>query len=476
MTRAALEHEPVFYGASCASSARDGPVPPGPLHRGGAPRPVVSRPARRALRPRGRDFDWQGWIGAGAGLARVRGHDGVLHRRRRDDHRPRAAHLRREPGELPSRGRASAGAPAGGEAALYFNHVSRHYVDRAEDAGGGLEHPRRTVRVAAAKGERPVAVRRRSGTPRSRRWSATGGMPSPSRCRVPARLGAAALFVRAGAARGDRRPDPRSPRGSFLDASLEAGPRWSRDGRDARPFCRRRAAQRRLPGIAGVRGARPFRLPDQLLTVTCDRARWHGVGIGLALIPQRRARPPAPQEDRMDLIITLIIGGVIGWVASIVMKSDAQMGMIANVLDGHRGLLPRHLAGGRHGVRCRTGRHGTWSRCVGAMLLIGIVRALGLFGGRRGVVDPEAVVASPSGRSQATAAAGTLGLRDARRAGPRPPSSTSMWRLSSRRPLEVGRRRRRGQPAHEDLPDVAVARVRLQRGRGRRPSWPPPGG
>ena len=36
----------------------------------------------------------------------------------------------------------------------------------------------------------------------------------------------------------------------------------------------------------------------------------------------------------MDLIITLIIGGVIGWVASLVMKSDAQMGLIANVLIG----------------------------------------------------------------------------------------------------------------------------------------------
>ena len=36
----------------------------------------------------------------------------------------------------------------------------------------------------------------------------------------------------------------------------------------------------------------------------------------------------------MDLIISLVIGGIVGWLASILMKADAQMGMIANVLVG----------------------------------------------------------------------------------------------------------------------------------------------
>ena len=36
----------------------------------------------------------------------------------------------------------------------------------------------------------------------------------------------------------------------------------------------------------------------------------------------------------MGWLITLIIGGVVGWLASIVMKTNAQMGMIANVLVG----------------------------------------------------------------------------------------------------------------------------------------------
>ena len=36
----------------------------------------------------------------------------------------------------------------------------------------------------------------------------------------------------------------------------------------------------------------------------------------------------------MDIIITLIIGGIIGWLASMIMKTDAQMGLIANIVVG----------------------------------------------------------------------------------------------------------------------------------------------
>ncbi len=36
----------------------------------------------------------------------------------------------------------------------------------------------------------------------------------------------------------------------------------------------------------------------------------------------------------MDLIITLIIAGVIGWIASMIMKTDGQMGWLANVIAG----------------------------------------------------------------------------------------------------------------------------------------------
>ena len=41
----------------------------------------------------------------------------------------------------------------------------------------------------------------------------------------------------------------------------------------------------------------------------------------------------------MNLIIWLVVGGVIGWVASLIMRTDAQQGMILNVVVGIVGAL-----------------------------------------------------------------------------------------------------------------------------------------
>lgn len=41
----------------------------------------------------------------------------------------------------------------------------------------------------------------------------------------------------------------------------------------------------------------------------------------------------------MNLIIWLIVGGVIGWLASLVMKTDGQQGMVLNVVVGVVGAL-----------------------------------------------------------------------------------------------------------------------------------------
>lgn len=41
----------------------------------------------------------------------------------------------------------------------------------------------------------------------------------------------------------------------------------------------------------------------------------------------------------MNLIIWLIIGGVIGWVASLIMRTDAQQGIFLNVIVGVVGAL-----------------------------------------------------------------------------------------------------------------------------------------
>jgi uncharacterized membrane protein YeaQ/YmgE (transglycosylase-associated protein family) len=41
----------------------------------------------------------------------------------------------------------------------------------------------------------------------------------------------------------------------------------------------------------------------------------------------------------MNLIIWLVVGGILGWVASLVMKTDGQQGIILNVIVGIVGAL-----------------------------------------------------------------------------------------------------------------------------------------
>lgn len=41
----------------------------------------------------------------------------------------------------------------------------------------------------------------------------------------------------------------------------------------------------------------------------------------------------------MNLIVWLVMGGVIGWLASLVMKTDAQQGLILNVVVGIVGAI-----------------------------------------------------------------------------------------------------------------------------------------
>ncbi len=36
----------------------------------------------------------------------------------------------------------------------------------------------------------------------------------------------------------------------------------------------------------------------------------------------------------MGLIVTLILAGVVGWIASMIMKTDGQMGWVANIIAG----------------------------------------------------------------------------------------------------------------------------------------------
>jgi uncharacterized membrane protein YeaQ/YmgE (transglycosylase-associated protein family) len=44
-------------------------------------------------------------------------------------------------------------------------------------------------------------------------------------------------------------------------------------------------------------------------------------------------------EKKMNFIIWIVVGGLLGWVASMIMKTDAQQGMLLNIVVGIVGAL-----------------------------------------------------------------------------------------------------------------------------------------
>lgn len=81
----------------------------------------------------------------------------------------------------------------------------------------------------------------------------------------------------------------------------------------------------------------------------------------------------------MDWIIAIILGGIIGWLASIIMKTNAQMGVIANVLVGVVGSMLGLWLAGALGLAPTGGIMRFLVALAGAVLLIAILRALGIF-------------------------------------------------------------------------------------------------
>jgi uncharacterized membrane protein YeaQ/YmgE (transglycosylase-associated protein family) len=80
----------------------------------------------------------------------------------------------------------------------------------------------------------------------------------------------------------------------------------------------------------------------------------------------------------MGLIITLVIGGVIGWLASLFMKTNAQMGLFANVVVGIVGSALGRWLFGMLGLTA-LGSIGSWIMSVaGAAALIAILKAFSI--------------------------------------------------------------------------------------------------
>lgn len=86
-----------------------------------------------------------------------------------------------------------------------------------------------------------------------------------------------------------------------------------------------------------------------------------------------------------DIILWILFGALAGWIASIIMKTNAQQGALANIIIGIIGALI-----GGWIVHALTGSavsgFNLWSLLVaigGAVVLIAILRFFGFLGGRR---------------------------------------------------------------------------------------------
>src|SRR5262249_29075036 len=147
----------------------------------------------------------------------------------------------------------------------------------------------------------------------------------------------------------------------------------------------------RVPRFSRNSASRPNRsspnLRSQILPIAgvwCwNRVQYRG--------PSRSSRiPSAPgnprgttHEDRggegMHWIVTVIVGAVVGWLASMLMKTNAQMGAIANIVVGIVGSSLGFWLAGVLGLSTGGPIVGWVVAVLGAALLIFILKAVGIF-------------------------------------------------------------------------------------------------
>jgi uncharacterized membrane protein YeaQ/YmgE (transglycosylase-associated protein family) len=95
----------------------------------------------------------------------------------------------------------------------------------------------------------------------------------------------------------------------------------------------------------------------------CERSKPHGAG------------------GRMSLIVTLVIGGLVGWFASVLMKTNGQMGIAANVVVGVVGAFLGGVIAGALGLGSVSVEPlgGLVVAIGGAVALIALLLLLGIF-------------------------------------------------------------------------------------------------
>jgi uncharacterized membrane protein YeaQ/YmgE (transglycosylase-associated protein family) len=79
------------------------------------------------------------------------------------------------------------------------------------------------------------------------------------------------------------------------------------------------------------------------------------------------------------MLVSLIIGGIVGWLASIAMKTNAQMGLIANVVVGVVGSVLGFWLAGLLGIAPAGSILRFAVAFGGAALLIFLLQKMGVF-------------------------------------------------------------------------------------------------
>jgi uncharacterized membrane protein YeaQ/YmgE (transglycosylase-associated protein family) len=81
----------------------------------------------------------------------------------------------------------------------------------------------------------------------------------------------------------------------------------------------------------------------------------------------------------MDLLKMFVVGGLVGWLASILMRSDKETGILANVPIGIVGSFVGNAVAALLGV-AHEGAASRWIvALLGAAFLIALLRLLGVF-------------------------------------------------------------------------------------------------
>jgi len=83
--------------------------------------------------------------------------------------------------------------------------------------------------------------------------------------------------------------------------------------------------------------------------------------------------------NSVGFIVAIVIGGIIGWLGSILMKTNAQMGLIANIVVGIVGSVLGLWLAGAIGIATMGSIGSFVISLIGAVILIAILRAVGIF-------------------------------------------------------------------------------------------------